>query len=606
MNFALQWAQHGIPVFPAGLDKRPLVKWKEWAAPDAAKIAATEFPMIGMPTGAASGFVVLDVDKKNDVDGLASLAALGIDPWKLSSVVTATPSGGYHFWFKSPQDAVRNSAGKIASGVDVRGEGGYVIVPGSPGYQWYSPSTDLNAAPYWPDVFANLLKSEASVLPPTALTFVQIGQGIPWASSALTSECQNVRAAMNGTRNSTLNTAAFNVGRKVGAGYLALEEAEKSLFKAAEDVGLVQEDGAAAVRKTITSGINAGRKVPHHPCHKGHKVTNTPLSPLNAGVLQSDIPKRIVTISTAAQLQATVFEPVKWVIPEFVPEGLTILAGAPKLGKSWLCLDIALAVSSGGECLGAPCNEGAVLYCALEDNHRRLQDRLQKIAPFQNWPAQFQYSTQWPRLDEGGELAIAQWLDENLSARLVIIDTLAVVKPSGNASQSAYDRDTNALRGLHQLAASRGVSIIIVTHTRKAEADDPFDKVSGTLGLTGVADTTLVLTREAGGQGVTLYGRGRDVAEIEKAVQLIDFRWQVLGDPLEVHASQTRQQIIEAIRSGLEAPKDIADILDLDASLVRKTLARMVQAGQILKSGRGKYQLPQSDNVTVVTGGVGC
>ena len=117
------------------------------------------------------------------------------------------------------------------------------------------------------------------------------------------------------------------------------------------------------------------------------------------------------TIITAAELHRREFEPLKWVVPGYVPEGFTLLSGRPKIGKSWLNLDIALGVARGSTCLGGiQCEKGEVLYLALEDNQRRLKSRIDKLtevtmdATFvrEPWPPNLHLATQWPRADEGG------------------------------------------------------------------------------------------------------------------------------------------------------------------------------------------------------------
>lgn len=132
--WALAYASRGWPVFPCTGRKLPLVKWKDGATTDPNQIGTwwRQWPlaMIAVPTGQRSGLVVLDVDRRGDVDGFATLRALGIQI-PANAIEVATPSGGCHFWFAAKGQQVRNSAGKIGPGVDVRGEGGMVIVPPS-------------------------------------------------------------------------------------------------------------------------------------------------------------------------------------------------------------------------------------------------------------------------------------------------------------------------------------------------------------------------------------------------------------------------------------------------------------------------------------------
>jgi hypothetical protein len=300
-------------------------------------------------------------------------------------------------------------------------------------------------------------------------------------------------------------------------------------------------------------------------------------------------------LRTARQLQGMSFPPIHWVVPGLLPEGLTILMGAPKLGKSWLALDIALGVARGSEVLGQSCEQGDVLLLALEDNERRLQDRLNKIAGDGTWPDALAYATQWQRLNAGGLTAIERWIDSATNPRLVVVDTLAMVKPQAQGKGNAYEQDVAALRPLHQLASIRRVSVVVVTHKRKMEADDPLEGISGTNGLTGTADTTIALIRgNAPGEAI-LYGRGRDLAELERAVRLVECRWQVEGEPLEAFAGETWKAIIKAVRAGAFTPKAIAASTGFTEDNTSQALGRMVKKGVLIKTKRGTYAYPMSE-----------
>ncbi|WP_413717395.1 AAA family ATPase [Silicimonas sp. MF1-12-2] len=301
-----------------------------------------------------------------------------------------------------------------------------------------------------------------------------------------------------------------------------------------------------------------------------------------------DLPPMI----SAQALQRTAFPPVSWLLRDMIPEGLTLLAGKPKLGKSWLALQLGYGVATGCEVLGRPVDQGRVLYAALEDNPRRLKSRLQKSTPpFAEWPETLSFVTEWPRLDAGGLDTFEAWVSHTPDAKLLIVDTLATVRPNGNAKESQYQGDYAALRGLHRLANDTGLSIIAVHHVRKADADDPFDTVSGSTGLTGAADTTLILTKTT--DGVVLYGRGRDLPEFESALGFDpgSCLWSDLGRPSDVFGSETRQAIRMALKAGKQTPSEISEHGDLDYELCAKTLQRMVEGGEIEKGGRGRYRL---------------
>lgn len=158
--------------------------------------------------------------------------------------------------------------------------------------------------------------------------------------------------------------------------------------------------------------------------------------------------------------------------------------------KSCLALQIGFSVATGQEVLGRSVHPGAVLYSALEDNERRLKSRLKKVAASAPiWPENFLLATDWPRLDGGGLNRFQAWVEQEANARLLIIDALATVRPASGGRDSQYQSDYSAVRGLHSLAKRTGIGILVVHHVRKMDAEDPFDTVSGTTGLTGAVDS---------------------------------------------------------------------------------------------------------------------
>jgi hypothetical protein len=150
-------------------------------------------------------------------------------------------------------------------------------------------------------------------------------------------------------------------------------------------------------------------------------------------------------IGSAAELRGKKFPALKYIVPEILAEGCTLIAGRPKLGKSWLMLDIGIAVAAGRYCLGeSKCEQGDVLYLALEDNERRLQRRITKIlgAFSTEWPTEFQYATDWPRANEGGVEAIRDWIVSAKNPRLVVVDVLAMFRPRSGNRDNLYEAAT--------------------------------------------------------------------------------------------------------------------------------------------------------------------
>jgi hypothetical protein len=286
------------------------------------------------------------------------------------------------------------------------------------------------------------------------------------------------------------------------------------------------------------------------------------------------------------------FPPIKWVVPGFVVEGLTILGGRPKLGKSWLALGFCIAVASGGAALGNPCAQGDALYLALEDNKRRLQDRMRVVLPKVGRPnlSRMKTATTAPKVGAGLVEMLDGWRASAEEPRLVVIDTLAIVRPAVKRQQDSYAADYEALRPLQQWASQHRLAVIVVTHVRKMEAEDPLEMISGTNGLTGAADSILVLNRTA--DGPKLYGRGRDMEDVEKALQFDVGTWSVLGDVAEVKKSDQRRNIIAALQAGHDTPAQIAKALGVRTANVQYLLGKMVEAGEAERSNFGLYRLP--------------
>lgn len=223
---------------------------------------------------------------------------------------------------------------------------------------------------------------------------------------------------------------------------------------------------------------------------------------------------------TAAELANLKIPPPRHIVPEILTEGLNILAGAPKTGKSYFSLGLALAVSNSGPALNhekfivkEPMD---VLYMALEDTNYRLKKRVAHT--HQPAGSRLHFATQSPRFSEGGMAGIVDFLDKHPSTGLLVIDTLAKIadpKVSGNV----YEEDAALGGALHALAHAYNIAVLVVHHTRKAAHGDFLTMVSGSQGFTGTADTVMVLTRERGKSVAKLELTGRDIEEAAHPLQ---------------------------------------------------------------------------------------
>ena len=296
---------------------------------------------------------------------------------------------------------------------------------------------------------------------------------------------------------------------------------------------------------------------------------------------------------SAADLKDKTFPPINWVIPNYLPQGVTVLAGRPKLGKSWLALDWAVAVGGGSETLGIKCEDGDVLYAALEDKERRLKNRMTKMAT--TWPERLTFMCSMPKADEGGIELVRSFLEAKPNPRLIIIDVLAKVRGGKGREEGNYEADYNAVTIWKALADEFGVAIVLVHHTRKMPSDDKLEMISGTNGITGAADTLIILDRDS--QGATIAGRGRDLEEFDLAIQFDKSvcRWKALGNASDVRRSDERNDILSCLKDagadGLE-PKDLESLTGMNGQNLRQMLSRMVKSGELTKAGRGRYLHP--------------
>lgn len=297
---------------------------------------------------------------------------------------------------------------------------------------------------------------------------------------------------------------------------------------------------------------------------------------------------------TAAELLAADLPQPRWAVDGLFPEGLAFMAGAPKLGKSWLALSLGIAVGSGGVALGKiGVDQGDVLYLALEDNARRLQERLRLLLNGDGAPTGLRIETAWPRLDEGGDAQLVEWLDEHPGARLVLIDVYPRVRPYSRDRGNMFQADYEAASLLQAIAVKYGIAIVALFHTRKAETSDFVESVQGTLGTAAAADTIIVVKRARGDADATLHITGRDVVEQELALRFAPEigTWELLGDADEYALGKTRKEIIDAIRAhGPLTPKQISDVTGIEHELAKKTTQRMFHDGQLV-ADKGVYSL---------------
>lgn len=253
----------------------------------------------------------------------------------------------------------------------------------------------------------------------------------------------------------------------------------------------------------------------------------------DAQQLPAEASPMLSTISAAA-LQEKDIPPIRWIVENLIPAGLNILASPPKYGKSWAVLDLGLSVTAGGRFLGYQTTPCEVLYLALEDSERRLKSRMMKLLAGKNAPAGFHFATAAHDMDNGLFDELESFLKAHPGTGLIIIDTLQRVRGAVHGKEGAYAADYREVGGLKGFADRHGIAVLLVHHLRKmADDSDPFNRISGTNGLMGAADTALVLTKEKrGDENATLSVVGRDVESSDTVLRFNrnSCRWENLGD----------------------------------------------------------------------------
>ncbi len=203
--------------------------------------------------------------------------------------------------------------------------------------------------------------------------------------------------------------------------------------------------------------------------------------------------KKLETMD-AETLMTTPMEPLKFIVSGLLPEGLHVLAGSPKIGKSWLALWICLQAAKGEKVWEFETLKSEVLYLCLEDSFARIQSRLFEITD--EAPATLHFAIMSDTIGHGLENQIESFIKEHPSTGLIVIDTLQKVRKTVSANVNPYASDYDDISALKQIADRHHLAILLVHHLRKTGDADPLNMISGTSGIAGGADTNFVLQKD--------------------------------------------------------------------------------------------------------------
>jgi hypothetical protein len=511
--------------------------------------------------------IVVDIDSQTAHDHVKKSGGHAPGPM----VQSPRENGGLHLYFQHPGFYVKNAVnlGGV-DGLDVRGDGGIVVIPPSPdhksgrAYEWVIPPEDAKL-PKCPPWLLEMLKNSGAHKP--SLDVPHVMSGVP-----------------EGQRDQELNRLAGKLRQ----------------MNVQQDIAVTIIETAAGNCKPPFPKAEARAKVKWAYAHYA------PGEDLQAVLKLKRTPEEESAdegVFTADVLMGRKFNPVRWIVPGLLPQGSMLFAGKPKMGKSWMVLGFCLAIATGGKALGEfECEVGDALYMALEDNPRRLQSRLKDLL---DGPSRgpgglerLSMTVKSKKLDAGLIPEIQEWLEDHPEARIVVIDTLGSVrggKPNDN--RTLYEQDYEIGSALTALAEHYGVCILIVHHLRKGDADDIMDMVSGSTGLTGGMDGAMVLNRTRSAADGILKAVHRDLEDDpEMALQKVDAGdgwWKYAGDAEEYRLGQDKTRILEILSNadGPMRPRDIADEMGKKANTVSQILAKLKEAGYVDARGYGQYIL---------------
>lgn len=282
-----------------------------------------------------------------------------------------------------------------------------------------------------------------------------------------------------------------------------------------------------------------------------------------------------------AALMSRPLRPPDFVVDSLLSQGLHILAGSPKVGKSWLVLWLAVMVAKGEPVWDMATRQSHTLYLCLEDSVLRIQNRLFEIT--EDAPESVHFCTECAPIGQGLEEQIETFSMEHPGTVLVIIDTLQMVRPIHDATYANDYRDMSVLK---RLADRLGLAILLIHHLRKEKAEDVFHRISGTTAISGAVDPNFTLVEKRRGSGrakLTCIGRDIEYRELELE-RNADNVWELLSDSrtqpelLEGRITVLLSEFLEEQREFIGTPTELSQRIDPDGQegITPKKVSRLI------------------------------
>ncbi len=543
---------------------------------------------IGIATGRISDMWVLDIDGMEGFESYDRCTQLLGDPGE--SWIAETGGGGAHRYYRYPKDGtkVKNRVG-CEKHIDVRGDGGYAVAP---------PSVHVSGKEYTWAVDPEM--NDTGEIDPSWAQFLmdagifvkeEGGNG----SMRLPETGETPEEIPEGSRNGTLFGIASSLrgkGLYGGEIYACLREVNRVRCKpplSDEELRGIADSAARYERGTQKETSCADEK--------------------GSAPVKKDTPHLEMMTITNDSLE-DIAEPL-WIWKGRLAAGLALLAGAPKIGKSWMALDLALHVAAGREYLGAGTQKGEVIYLALEDTGSRIKRRIRSLLGDAAMPDGFHCTLNAPPISQGLIPALEEQMDKINGPRLVIIDTLGRVRGQMQRQGNAYQFDTQEMAALKQLADKHGVCILLIHHKRKdaGTGADVYDAINGTAGIFGAMDTAMLLDGIRVGASMkeaTLKMTGRDIESGDLALTFRNGHWEI--DPARVPDMSPEDMefygdtVIKAVLAWCEREKSIdwqGSATDLRYKLLENGMGNVAADAVGKRLSRFRYDLFEKCGVDV-------
>ncbi len=314
-----------------------------------------------------------------------------------------------------------------------------------------------------------------------------------------------------------------------------------------------------------------------------------------------------LSVIDGASLMSQPVRPPNFIVNTLISQGLHILAGSPKVGKSWLALWLAVTVAKGESVWGMSVKHGTTLYLCLEDSTLRIQNRLFEITD--SAPENVHFCTDSYVLGRGLEQQLEMFLAEHPDTVLVIIDTLQMIRSTNY--DNTYANDYRDLTALKKIADAHGIAILLIHHLRKEKADDVFNRISGTTAISGAVDSSFTLVEERRGSGkARLSCVGRDIEyrelELHRSEENI---WELASDSLtplegsdECFVSRL-SVLLESSPKWIGTPTELSEQIDPNSTLgisPKKVSRRLLQSAWILEKAGISFLVRRSNGKRLI------